>query len=652
MKSFSALLITLSMVLSLVACSGNEQSTPDTNLPISSPGTSSSGGVSDPTDSTEDTTGTTLPPLTTTPTVESETKPTVGSSTTTPVSSNKGHSSLEQLKDLVTEISGRWYLEGYADVYLDIKYEPNNIIDTSFMYIVTNNFSIRDKTIIQSESGFLNEYSVYPHIQYPNASGWSCGISCWLYQWDSDIAKANFKIESDCIYIDTYKFVRTQGVKNQHSEFGVLGDGMEHDYEAKVIDATPTAQGYILYTCKVCGHSYKGTPPYYGIVNGVALKVADTNVAYCVIGITNDAPVDIIIPDTYAGLPVVSIDELSLRYGIPEVAKGDPSILKSISIPKNIKNIDKYAFEYCTNLTTIRYQGTVNQWKGITLGTQWNYYFPATNVICTDGMVPLESTVRVSGVQISKTTLSLNIGDTQQLTATVLPSNADNKNVTWFSSNSSIVQVSSSGKITAKGEGSAVITVTTKDGGYTASCNVTISAVHVNGISLNQTALNMTVGDTQQLTATVSPSNANNKNVTWSSSNSSVAQVSSGKITAKGKGSAIITVTTVDGNYSTICTVTVTEPALTVDASISVSYIAGSSGFVRAVSVSTVASGGSGNFVEYYMKVYHNGNLVAEGAKKEMLVTLANGTYTAEVYVKDSSGNEVTTTKSMSISGF
>lgn len=92
------------------------------------------------------------------------------------------------------------------------------------------------------------------------------------------------------------------------------------------------------------------------------------------------------------------------------------------------------------------------------------------------------------------------------------------------------------------------------------------AAVRVTGISLNNNTLTLNVGDTSTLTATVTPSNATNKAVTWSTNNSAVASVNNGVITTISNGTAIITVTTIDGNYSASCTVTVntttpTEPS-------------------------------------------------------------------------------------------
>lgn len=82
--------------------------------------------------------------------------------------------------------------------------------------------------------------------------------------------------------------------------------------------------------------------------------------------------------------------------------------------------------------------------------------------------------IAVTGVKLDQTTLTLNAGKSAQLTATVSPSNATNKNVTWSSNNSNISV--SGGKVTAKTAGSAIVTVTTADGGYTAQCNVTVNA--------------------------------------------------------------------------------------------------------------------------------------------------------------------------------
>lgn len=166
-----------------------------------------------------------------------------------------------------------------------------------------------------------------------------------------------------------------------------------------------------------------------------------------------------------------------------------------------------------------------------------------------------------TGVTLNQTTASLVVNQTLQLTATVTPSNATNKVVTWSSSNTSVATVSSNGLVTAKAPGNATITVTTTDGSNkSATCAVTVSAQLATGITLNKTSATINNGETLQLTATVTPSSVSQA-VTWSSSNTAVATVSSsGVVTAKGPGMVNITATTTDGsNLSASCAVTVRQ---------------------------------------------------------------------------------------------
>jgi len=168
----------------------------------------------------------------------------------------------------------------------------------------------------------------------------------------------------------------------------------------------------------------------------------------------------------------------------------------------------------------------------------------------------------VTGVALSQTSASLTVGGTLALTATVSPSDASNKAVTWRSSDRTVATVSSSGVVTAKAAGTCTITATTSDGGKTATCAVTVasSTVSVTGVSVGVTELSLAKGTSGSVSCTVSPSNATNKSVTWSSSDTSVATVSSsGLITAKAAGTCTVTVKTVDGNKTATVNVTVTE---------------------------------------------------------------------------------------------
>ena len=167
---------------------------------------------------------------------------------------------------------------------------------------------------------------------------------------------------------------------------------------------------------------------------------------------------------------------------------------------------------------------------------------------------------KVTKVELDKTSLELTEGGTARLTATILPDNATNKNVTWSTSDASIATVTD-GVVTAVAPGTATITVTTEDGGKTATCAVTVAAatVPVTGVTLNKTSTSLYVGDTETLTATVAPDNATDRAVNWTSSNPSVATVENGVVTAVGAGTATITVTTQDNDYTASCTVTVSR---------------------------------------------------------------------------------------------
>ena len=132
------------------------------------------------------------------------------------------------------------------------------------------------------------------------------------------------------------------------------------------------------------------------------------------------------------------------------------------------------------------------------------------------------------------------------LTATVKPDDATNKNVSWTSSDDAVATVEK-GKVTAKGNGTATITVTSEDQAKTETCTITV-AQWVTGITLNHTSKLLEEGATVSLIATISPSNANDKSLTWSSSNTDVATVSSsGVVTGVAGGAATITATANDG---------------------------------------------------------------------------------------------------------
>ena len=179
------------------------------------------------------------------------------------------------------------------------------------------------------------------------------------------------------------------------------------------------------------------------------------------------------------------------------------------------------------------------------------------------------ATIKVSSITLSQTSLSLTVGDEPvTLTAEVLPETANNRSVIWSSSNTGVATVDS-GVVTIVGAGQTTITATAADSSnVTGTCTVTVSAatVAVSSITLSQTSLNLSVGaEPVTLNATVLPETANNRSVTWSSSNTGVATVDGGVVTIVGAGQTTITATAADGsNVTGTCTVTVSAATVAV----------------------------------------------------------------------------------------
>ncbi len=185
------------------------------------------------------------------------------------------------------------------------------------------------------------------------------------------------------------------------------------------------------------------------------------------------------------------------------------------------------------------------------------------------GYCTITVTTPVTGVSLTPKTVILEKGQTKKLTTTVSPSTATDKSVTYSSSKPSVATVATDGTITAIAEGSATIYVTTNDGDFMDSVSVTVTEpvtdIKVSSVSVSPQTATMRIGETKVLTATLNPGNATNKNVSWTSTNPTVASVTSGSkaltntITAHKAGTATITATTEDGNYSDSCTITVSE---------------------------------------------------------------------------------------------
>ncbi|MCM1161741.1 MAG: alpha-amylase family glycosyl hydrolase [Roseburia sp.] len=195
-----------------------------------------------------------------------------------------------------------------------------------------------------------------------------------------------------------------------------------------------------------------------------------------------------------------------------------------------------------------------------------------TDSVAAESPVPREQggneSIPATGITLDKTSASLDIGGTTTFTATVLPAEATNKTVKWSSSNTAVATVSSKGVVTGMNEGTATITAKTGKNNLSAEATVTVTAsgVRVEGVSVYPQAANVTVKETLQLTASVTPANADPKYaaLTWKSDNTAVATVDqNGKVTGVKQGTAVITVQTAYFGKSATAVINVKGPKFT-----------------------------------------------------------------------------------------
>ena len=396
-------------------------------------------------------------------------------------------------------------------------------------------------------------------------------------------------------------------------------------------------------------------------------------------------------------ISVVEPTSISVSSTSVSVKEAESTTVTATVLPSDASQIVKWTSSD-TSIATVS-SGKIT---GVSVGTATITATTSNGLTATVKVKVVENPniIKPTGISLNKTSLSLYTRSSETLTATVTPSNTTYPDVTWTSSNSSVATVSG-GVVTGKSAGTTTITVTTKDGGYTATCVVTVSGtvdtgktyylknaagwsqcaaytwvsgtnnadaswpgtvmtlvdsseaiysitlddssssnmiifnngsgtqtsdlsiptdgtnmydnstgtwstynptVAVTGVTLNKTTATIDAGASTTLTATVAPSNATNQNVTWKSSNTSVATVSNGVVTGVAAGKATITVTTEDGSYKATCTVTVNKNEE--EAIVNTSFISQEAVVGEKIVFKGSATGGSGEYqyAYYYRK--------------------------------------------------
>lgn len=246
--------------------------------------------------------------------------------------------------------------------------------------------------------------------------------------------------------------------------------------------------------------------------------------------------------------------DIKLDKSTATVLKGKTVRLNATVLPDDSSSKKVVWTSSNTDIATVDSTGLV---KGIKAGTVTIKAKTALNGKVAYCKVTVA--MPISGVKLDKTSVSVDKGSTVTLKATVSPTAAYNKTVTWTSSNKGVATVDNNGVVTAVAKGTARIYAKTKNG-MTASCTVNVT-IPVTKVVLSKTSAVMKKGTSLTLTATVYPSKADDKTLTWTSTDTTVAVVDqTGKITAKAAGTAVIKAKAVNGVYGS-CTVRVTIPS-------------------------------------------------------------------------------------------
>jgi len=252
---------------------------------------------------------------------------------------------------------------------------------------------------------------------------------------------------------------------------------------------------------------------------------------------------------TSKNLTSIVVDSSSVKTTYNDYEQFDPTGIKVTAYFDDSTSTD--VTKYVTyDKTELRYTDTK-----VTVSYKFKDVTKSSSINVTVNQNP------VTGISLDLSKITLEVGSFRTLVATITPSNASNKNVIWSSSNSSVCSVSNA-TITANKKGTAVITAKSEDGNYTATCNVTVADegnIPVTGINLDISNKTIGVSKSFTLTPTISPSDATNKNVIWTSSNDAIASVSNGEVTGVSVGDAVITAKSEDGEFSASCSVTVSN---------------------------------------------------------------------------------------------
>lgn len=280
-----------------------------------------------------------------------------------------------------------------------------------------------------------------------------------------------------------------------------------------------------------------------------------------------------------------AVSRVSLDATSKNISVGESTTLTAKILPQNAYNKNCTWTSDDENVVTVN-DGVITGISAgsakVTVTTEDGNKSASCNVVVSD--------VAVSGISISQSEIYMIEGNTQSLTAAVVPANATDKRITWSSDDKNIATVND-GIVKATGQGTTKIRAVSADGGYEAVCVVNVSAKieAITGIEISKSELTMDVGDTYLLTYKVRPEDANNlTEEVWESEDTEVATVDGGKVKAVGPGTTYVSVK-VNGKFTAKCKISVNTPVINVtDVVLSVASLTLSEGSSRKISAQIV----------------------------------------------------------------
>lgn len=412
----------------------------------------------------------------------------------------------------------------------------------------------------------VSKPSTTPTVK-PNATNKTCKYGDANY--NSSLV-VSYKIASDCaVSIDDYY---TAKYANPASEFGTKEyqkliqevSDLKRQTNTNLVVSQPVFSavynktstglvGYnILYSVKEnLNYSERVVYQYYLNSNGSRSVLIDNRGS---LGSNNNTTIN----KPNSNTNNIRVNSISLNRSKINLEKGESYNLIATIYPTNATNKTISWSSSNRSVATVSNGRVVAKGVGTATITAT---VDGKRVTCTVYVSDYNYNVNVTSVYLNTNSISLKPNDTYNLTATVYPTNATNKYVSWSSDNTRVARVSSTGKVTAVSNGYATITATVN--GKKANCTVYVSSyndIEATYMDLNVGFLNLKIGESFTVKATVLPENVTNKKVTWTSSNTRVAKVSStGKVTAVGSGYATITATSPNGYQSLSIPVTVSN---------------------------------------------------------------------------------------------